>query len=404
MSAAKLRELCLRHLPWTLLSLLRLALARGGGILTLTHAADVDRQGRDAQMGPLVDALRARGERRLPVVLVPLEPGALAAARRREDGPFLSLAALWALARLVALGASRPRARARVARAVLWACRPRVAFLIDESGSGQAFVAAGRARGVRTVGIQHGDFQPRNRQYASVDPSRGFETLAADVLCVWSPWFRARLLARSPIYTAASTRVTGRLAHALERRDRSPRAASRTPRVLVLADGDASFAPLVEPFLAALRADGLRPSVRAHPADREDAWPADERSQGSLEEDLERADVVLGRGSSALLEALRRGRTPVVLQAGDDPDPAGYVAEGVALGCDRPPELPALCRRLAAAGGGRRETLSAAARVWGGAPPDPVAAVLACGGLEGDSAASTGLVLDSGPRDGRKGG
>lgn len=390
MKASRLAALALLHAPWTLASLAWCALARRRGVLTLAHAADVDAHGKDAQMGPLVQALTARGERRVAVVLVPLAARAFFAAVRRERGPFLSLAVLLAAAR--ALSPARPSraARARVAGLVLRACAPRVLFLIDESGSGQMLVAAARARGLPSVGIQHGDFQPRNAQYAP-QPGRPFAVEPADVLCVWSPWFQERLLARSPLYTRVSARVTGRLASA------SPAPLPPVPpvRVLVLAEAGAGFAAAIAPFLDALRAaDGVRLSVRAHPSDEAGAWPAHERAPGSLHEALGAAHVAVGIGSSALLEALRAGRPAIVLAAGLERDPAGYVAAGVASACETPSVLAALCRRLAYEAAGSAETLAAARIVWGGAPSDPVTAVLGC---DPSRSGGTSLLTPGGP-------
>lgn len=376
MNAAQLAALVLLHAPWTLASLAWCALARRRGVLTLTHAADVDASGVDVQMGPLVAALAERALPRVPVVLVPLAARAFLDTLRRERGPFLSQAVLFGAARLVALGRDVHPARARIAGLVLRACAPRTAFLIDESGSGQMFVVAARGLGTRTIGIQHGDFQPRNPQYAAL-PGRPFRVQPADVLCVWSPWFQARLQACSPIYERANTRVTGRLA-GVEQAGASPPAGD--VGVLVLAEASAGFAAAVEPFLSALRAEpGLHFCVRPHPASPSADWPAaHERAPGSLHEALRAADVVVGIGSSALLEGLRHGRPAIVLLTEGERDPAGYVAAGVAVGCGAPSELAALCRRLAGAEGAQAEALSVCRTVWGGAPPDPVEAVLAC--------------------------
>ena len=154
MAPVKLLRLLFAHVPLTIGVLLLFAQRRllGGAkrsVLVLTHAQDVDAEGRDQQMGPLVDALRARDTPLVRIVLVPLDAGAMRAARASAGEPFLSLAALYAFGRLVG--------RDRIAGFVLWLADVRTCFLIDESASGQMWVRAARRRGARSVGIQHGD-------------------------------------------------------------------------------------------------------------------------------------------------------------------------------------------------------------------------------------------------------
>ena len=348
-------------------------LARRGATLVFTHAPDVDAEWRDPQMGPLVEGLLERGRPIVEVAFIPLDGGLLANLARTRR-PHLAHAALLASARLLALapGWGRERARLAVGRALLRALRPRAVYLVDESGSGQLLLRAARSLGTPAIGIQHGDFQPANPQYArpaGVEP--------ADVLCVWSPWFRRRLLAVSPIYTEANTRVTGRL------RFPAPRAAPPGPgaagrlRILVVAERAPGWRAAAEPYLEAVRGRAdLELQIQPHPADGAGDWPAAELAHGSLARALLEADVVCGTGSSALLEALWHGRPAVSLVVAGRRDPAGYAAAGLVEPCADPKNLPALCRELAR--GGAERTEERRARVWGGAADDPVAAILAC--------------------------
>lgn len=344
-------------LPW-------LALTRRGRPLVLTHHGDRDAQGRDRQLGPLLDAL---GSRYVEVALVPgtaaasfarLRPGAPACV------PYALLAVLGRLVRPFARDRSaRLAGRAVVARWLLRSLRPRVVLLVDESGSGQPLVRAARALGIRSVGIQHGDFAPGNPQY---DRTVSGEVAPADVLCVWSEWFRARLLAVSAVYTRANTDVTGRL------RDPAPAAKARAGgalRVLVVAEAHPRFPAEFEPYLAALRADGaLAVTVQPHPAT---AVPARD-----LAASLAWCDVAVGMRSSALLEATWHGR-PVVV-AGPDAARHALVTASVAIGCASPAGLSAACREAAADALRPRR---AREFVWGSPPADSVRAVLAAGGM-----------------------
>ncbi len=401
------------HVLASSVATLRFALTRRGAVLVFTHAHDLDHDGRDRQMGPLVDRLRAEGRPFFEVTFVALDGGATGWRRnaRAKRRPFVSWAALLVAGRIVG--------RERAARAFLALLRPAALFLIDESGSGQPLVRAARSLSIPSVGIQHGDFQPDNAQYAN--PRAG--TVPVDVLAVWSPWFRERLLRCSSSYDASNTRVTGRL------RDPAPEPVARDAgdvRVLLVSEAHDRFPVDVEPFLAALReARGIRLAIRPHPGEDAARWPVGEVARGTLSEELVRCDVAIGRASSALLEALWFGRPIVCVGA----DPARFVGDGAAIALTNPKDLPSLVQRLALAGCG--ESASPAERghplrvglrkrrriggfgeafggqagvedgvlrvndfchsllgdqgaakakehVWGGAPVDPSAAVLGC--------------------------
>lgn len=327
------------------------AVTRRHGLLVFTHFRDVDDAGRDAQMGPLVDALRARGERVVEWTLVPL--GELHRCWRARPRLFLSLAAIRVPARLLALGGDqqrRVRARTTVARWWLRLLRPRALFLIDESGSGQALLRAARQLGIRVVGVQHGDFRAGDRLY-DVDPDNAARVEPADVLCVWSEWFRARLLALSAIYTERNTVVTGRLRYA------PPPAipAASGLRVLVIGEADPRHAAALAPFVAALHAAGFAVAERAHPAHVR-------RPQPALAGQVQACDVVVGRASSALLEALFFGRPIIVCSA---VEPEGRDPR-VGVGVHDPQALPSACRSAA---GDRAGIDRARALIWGGVDP-----------------------------------
>jgi hypothetical protein len=365
------------HVAVSVASLVWFACARRGAVLVFTHAPDLDRDGRDPQMGPLVEALRARGLPLVEVTFVSLDRGLLENLRRKRR-PFVSYAVLAALVRIaVAFGMGPETARRRVGGAFLGLLAPRCVFAIDESGSGQLLVQGARQRGIRSVGIQHGDFQPANPQYARACIA-GKGVAAADVLCLWSPWFRARLLCASPIYDERNTLVTGRMRFP---RPATParRARSARPRVLLLAESSPAFRELVRPFLELTRDADLEVEVRPHPADPAGVWQGQRLATGSLEDALELADVVVGVGSSALLEACW-ARRPVVLLSGDsDPDPAGYVREGIGSLCSVPADLPELCRKAAASG----PDPALRERIWGAEEPTAVLqAILGAAGCD----------------------
>jgi hypothetical protein len=181
------------HVALSLAALAWFALARRRATLLFTHAGDVDENHRDRQMGPLVDALAARGQPFVEVILVSLS-GGLVATLLRTRRLFVSHAAVLAAARLLALlpGRERDDARASIGHALLRVLRPRRVFLIDESGSGETLLRAARRARIPVFGVQHGDFQPTNAQYAP-RPERARDVPTVDLLFVWSPWFRARL-------------------------------------------------------------------------------------------------------------------------------------------------------------------------------------------------------------------
>ena len=375
MSLAKLAWLMLLHWPWTKISLLRYVLFRRRGVLVLTHAADVDRNGVDNQMGPLVAALEERSEPIVHVVLTPLSAEGFFEQRSRTGG-FLSLGALFGAARLLApfLGGRR-KARARVAGWVLSLCAPRACYLIDESGSGQMWISAARERGIPSIGIQHGDFAPDNHQYAP-RPGEAFEVEPADCLCLWSPWFQERLFAISPIYDSSNTFVTGRLAHARseEREEKKEPEEDLQLRILLISEADAGFEASIGRYLSALRShDEFELRVRPHPSEDKERWPPSERTDESLDRLLETSDLLVGVSSSALLEGLRVGR-PVLLLGSD---PSGFVAGGAAELCSDPSELPRMCLEL----GRGPKNLPARERVWGGVPADTISLIMEQSGL-----------------------
>lgn len=384
----------LRRGFWLLAQLVvsALALARAlwlgrGAYLVFTHEPDLDDDGYDRQLGPLLAALeasRARGGRPLvEASYVPLDGRALRRQLRARRRPFLSHACLLAAARLLAAcGTEREAARLVLARGLLAFVRPSALFVIDESGSGQPLVRAARRLRIPALGIQHGDVAPGDSAY---DPAQGTHKEPADLFCAWSPWFRARLLALSRIYDEQSTLVTGRL----RRPGGEPRAAparSAGDCTVLLLPGPGERTRLL-PVVAALRAaPGLRLQVRPHPAERETGWPGAELVGGALEQALGRADVAAGLRSSALLEALHARRP--VLQLGAEL--GGYGELGLcpisSAGATEAAEaLQALARR-----GWDGAWESVRERVWGGDPADPAAAVL--------GAAETLLAGRSSPR------
>ncbi len=345
-----------------------------GGALLFTHHPDVDGAGRDVQMGPLTDEVRARRGPLVEVTLVSLEGGLLHNLRVKRR-PFVSHAALLLVARLVGLllRSDGKRARDLTACGLLRALRPATVFLIDESGSGQMLVRGARALGIRTVGIQHGDFQPDNPQYGAAASA-----VPVDMLCLWSSWFQERLLRISSIYGADNTSVVGRM-----RYDESRSAAGSTGggvRVLLVSQARPGFRSDVGPFLEVLRADPrLRLTVQPHPGEGPGAWPAAERSHGTLASAIEVADVVCGVDSSALLEALYFRKPALVLAAGPEAS-LGYAESGGLELCRTPEELSELCLRLAGGDAGAVE--ECCARIWGRAGGAPVEGILAAAAPE----------------------
>jgi len=340
-----------------------------GGRLLFTHSMDVDGEGRDAQMGPLTDEVRARRGPLMEVTLVSLEGGLLRNLRVKRR-PFVSHAALLLVARALALlpRIDRVRARDLTSRGFLRAVRPAAVFLIDESGSGQLLVRGARALGIRTIGIQHGDFQPENPQYGA-----GASAVPVDMLCLWSSWFRARLFAISSIYDEDNTSLVGRMRYDESRTEAE--SADGSVRVLLVSQARPGFAREVGPFLDRLRSDaGIRLTVQPHPGEGRGAWPTAERSRRPLAAAIAEADVVCGVDSSALLEALYLRKSAIVLAAGPEL-PAGYARSGALEPCRVPEELSSLCRRLAGGDPGVAEERRAL--VWGREGGNPVGGILA---------------------------
>ena len=365
------------HLAWSSVALLVLIATRRGGVMVFTHYHDID-DDRDQQMGPLVDALLAHGGRVIELTLIPF---GLALVRNLfvKKRLFVSQTAILAVAWLMGLRseAQTKRSRVAVARWFLRALRPWILFVIDESGSGQPLLRAARRLGIPVVAIQHGDFAG-NPQYS---PGRNgsFDTEPADLLCVWSSWFQDRLLAVSPIYTRDNTVVTGRLRYP------EPEERHKTVdglRVLILGEPDPVFRSELRPFLEALARGGTVPFYRPHPADTDSPRGG---NRASLTEWILSSDVVLGSGSSGLLEALYWRRPVVVFCTPALDDPAGFVRGGLAIRCGDPEELTQICRRLEhQAGGAAVET--ARAMVWGETDADPIERILASAkGLGGPS-------------------
>jgi hypothetical protein len=367
------------HLLWTALALLWLCTTRRGCPLVFTHYHDLDGDGRDRQMGPLVDALGRACE----VCMVPVGPQLIPALRAKRR-PFVSLGALSAVATLLGPPWAREReagmrARTRAARWLLRALRPSSLFLIDESGSGQPLLRAARRLGIRVVGVQHGDFRRGDRAYDGEASSHAVEP--ADVLCVWSAWFLERLLRISRVYSAANTRVTGRLRFSAAAAGPRPGHGPRV-HVLLVEEADAGFDAAVAPFLEALRRDGgFSIEMLPHPARGGAALRA------SVAEAATRCDVALGRKSSALLEAVWWGCPAVV--AGDDE--ADFRSAGLPV-CATPVDLAATCRLCAV---DRLAAPAARERVWGGAPGDPIGEVLAAGAVRETAAGKAAPAADS---------
>lgn len=323
------------HVAWSCLVLALLCTTRRRAILVFTHFRDIV-DARDTQMGPLVDELSERGEKFVELTLIPFGFALIRnlVLKRRL---FVSHTAVLALAWFGSFGSAARTKRNRriVSRWLLRALRPRVVYLIDESGSGQPLLLAARELGIPVVGVQHGAFVG-SRQYDAT-LSASFDVVAVDTLCVWSEWYGRRLCAVSPIYDASNVRVTGRLRHA-------PAPGSATtparPRVLVIGERDTEYRDMVQPFLAALTAGGYSVRWRTHPAERRN------HASDSAADALRDHDIVIGSGSSALLEALYFERPVVILCSASFDDPASFAREGLAWRCETPGELVERCGRL----------------------------------------------------------
>jgi hypothetical protein len=365
-------------LPWNLAgatwALIRLrSHGTSARVMVFTHYHDIDATGKDRQMGPLVDALIADG---VPVVEVTLVPVGRAHARNRriKGRPFVSHLLVLALARLRTLGRGGARldaARAWMAGRILSWIDPALLFVIDESGSAQPFVQAARARRIPVIGVQHGDCGPGNPQYDASLMKRTIEPV--DVLCLWSPWFRERLLNVSRIYDRSTTRVVGRLRYPPSPAPPGDDAREEaTTRVLFLGEAGLSFRKLAQPFVDALSSHpALEVRLRPHPGEGEPRGSP--RPATSLDEDLTWCDAAVGMRSSALLEAVFRHR-PVVLCASDGPPPFDRVFPDPPCSPEELPErvLDARNGGTLQPGGGTSRKSSPWERIWGGAPADPV--------------------------------
>ncbi|MEE2888511.1 MAG: hypothetical protein VX951_13860 [Planctomycetota bacterium] len=360
------------HLLWSGLALGASVLFRRGGTLVFTHYHDIDADGRDQQMGPLVDSLIDSGANLVEISRIPLGPAFLDACRLKRR-LFISQAALLVPAWLLSMGDTRRAARISrmTARCLLRLLRPRVLYLIDESGSGQPLLRAARSLGIRVVGIQHGDFAD-NPQYCA---GPGFDREPADTLCVWSSWYRDRLLEVSPVYTDCNVEVTGRLRYPDEPGSRTDTAGDAI-RILVIGERGAAFWAAIDPFVQALtQCEEFLVDLRLHPSDVVRRTAAASRS---LVAALRDADVVIGSGSSALVEAIYWRRPVVVCALGQLGDPAGLVRDELALGCHNPADLGPLCANL-----NRPERAehcqNSHAMVWGDVDVDAVQEILAAG-------------------------
>jgi len=359
---------CCVHVVWSLGALVVLCFRRRRAVCVFTHAPDVDADGLDRQLGPLVDRLRADGTPCVEITFVALSRDFLRCVGRRR-GAFLSYvliagpAWLWALP-AADRRATRRAAGARVASLLFRLLRPRAVVLTDESGSGQPLLRAARRRGIPVVGVQHGDFQPDNPQYAQAT-----DVEPADTLCVWSPWFRERLLRISPIYTPERVAVTGRLRYP------APPPSERDGRelhVLLLSEASADFPGEVHDALRVLEGDpGIAVSIQPHPGEDPGRWSGSVVRTSSLVTALQDCDVALGVGSSALLEALYHRRPAITLVTRERRDPSGYAGEELVATCEDAGELAALCRALAGPES-RAELEARRSRVWGEDEPDPV--------------------------------
>lgn len=287
--------------------LLKFSCTRRGGVLVFSHFQDMDADGTDTNLGPLVNALAEGPYDLMELTLVPLTRSTVQ-NRRRKGRDYIPLAAIFGPARLLAgFGGDRRRLQARralILRGVLAILSPRVVYLVDESGSGQPLVIAARARGTKTIAVQHGDVGPRSAQYARTADSQ--EVLPVDHFCVWSEYFRDRLFATSTLYGPENTVVTGRVRPIPEpaRTGQGPRR-----RVLVLGAADPKEDQRLQHFYEGVRAaEAVDASFRPHPSRRGAAGVG-----RTLLLDLEESDIVVTTGSSALFDAIALSRTVIFL-------------------------------------------------------------------------------------------
>ncbi len=344
-------------------------------ILCFTHFQDLDRDGRDRQMGPLTDEILERNLPLIEITQVPLWWGALSKNKARKKRPFLSHAAILGMAKLIrGPGASREkqaRSRERVAGWILRNLGIRKAYLIDESGSGQTYVRACLKLGIPVYGIQHGDFQPGNPQYDPSEWSKQGRLPPAAVNCLftWSPWFRSRLIRISPIYHESNTLVAGRLRNQEPESQSNPTCPEKI-RILLISEPSKRFHEGASPYVARLEENpkiDLR--IRRHPAE---ASGTGDSPEPNLALDLAGVDIAVGNSSSALLEALELGLGVICLTSKDLGDPARYAEEGLAVRCDTPDKLEVSieCALDESARRERRE------RVWGTERREPARFIL----------------------------
>ena len=367
---------CVVHTIWSLGVLLYFCVRRRGALLVFTHYPDVDQDGLDRQMGPLIDRLLLERIPFVEITFVALNRDFIENVRLKRRA-FLSYVLIAGPAWVAALFSADKRAArravgSRVAGILLRMLRPKRVVVTDESGSGQTLLRAARRLGIAVIGVQHGDFQEHNAQYTPRD-GRPFDVQAADLLCVWSPWFRDRLTRISPVYDVSRVVVTGRLRYPTPARSKPERARLR---VLVLSEAADDFPDRIRDYLTALEEEpGFTVSIQPHPAEDASRWSGVKVHRGSLVAALLACDVALGIGSSALLEALYHQRPGITLVTEDRRDPSRYGAEGLVEICSDPPLLAPLCRSLTQPA--YREWLANnRARVWGDNAPRAVGAIL----------------------------
>jgi hypothetical protein len=138
----------------------------------------------------------------------------------------------------------------------------------------------------------------------------------------------------------------------------------------------------MDPFVEALvGGEGFDVDIRRHPADMgSGALP----TSMSLTTALQDSDIVIGNGSSALLEAIYWYRPVIVCAVGELGDRAGYVRDGLAVGCDTAAHLAAICQQVFASDR-HEKTRTAHDMVWGGIQGEAAPEILAAGAASGSS-------------------
>lgn len=361
------------HLVWSLPLLVYFSLFRRQAYFVLTHHQDIDSEGLDRQMGPLLDEMRSQDLAWIEVCYIPI--GNLFDNLRKKRRPCLSYAAFLAITFFLSWSRDSQRRKAAqdcVARRWLRFLQPQALFLIDESGSGQPFVRAARQLSIPTFGIQHGDFQPNNPQYSPQD-NKTFKKDSVDCFCLWSSWFQKRLLQCSPIYDEANTLVTGRMRFAPTE---STKADTKNKIVvLLLAEAEGDFVEIVQPYLEHLsHEEGIKVLIQEHPAERHRERFTFPVSSVDLATNLQTSDVILGRNSSALLEAIY-WETPVILLESNQ-GRSCYRDEGIGESCSDPSKLGSLCRRVVQSTS-QSEVKQRLDRIWAGQSPRAAAKILA---------------------------